>query len=112
MEDRMRMSKVYSLAISGILLLAFLIGSVYVPMGAFEPAEFLAVLETNAFITGLIFYITILAAVTLGLASMIYEFELTQDRIIDAQHRILSKLDEIVEKTTPPAKPVKKKDKK
>jgi predicted membrane protein len=91
MDDSKRTSTLYCQGVAGVILVVLIIGAFILPITSFDPSEYIAVLQTNEFIAALLFYITILAAVTLGIAAMIYEIE-------EAQIKILGKLDKIVEK--------------
>jgi hypothetical protein len=92
-DDRVRVSGVYALTVTGIILLAALICSVYIPRGAFIRGEFLQELRINESIITLVFCMTVVAVTVLGLESLIYDFELTTDKVIEGEHAILEKLD-------------------
>ncbi|MDP7079290.1 MAG: hypothetical protein QF415_05340 [Candidatus Undinarchaeales archaeon] len=90
MDEKKRTSTLYCQGVAGIILVVMIIGATILPMNVFDPSQYLAVLQTNEFIAALLFYITILSAVTLGIAAMIYEIE-------EAQSKILAKFDKMAE---------------
>lgn len=90
MDENKRTSTLYCQGVAGIILVVLIIGALILPIKSFDPSEYIAALQTNEFIAALLFYITILAAVTLGLAAVIYELE-------EAQSKILAKFDKMAE---------------
>lgn len=93
-KTKQRVSGVYAMTVTGILVLAFLICAVYVPMGVFMEDEFLSVMKVNRNIISMVFCMTLLAVTILGIESLIFDFELTQDKIIESAEVLNEKLDE------------------
>ncbi len=93
-KSKQRISGVYAVTVSGILVLAFLICAVYVPMGSLVQDEFMSVLKVNRGIITMVFCMTLLAVTILGIESLIFDFELTQDKIIESSEVLSEKLDE------------------
>ena len=102
MNENTKTSTLYCQAVAGIILVVLIIGALILPITSFDPLQYIAVLQTNEFIAALLFYITILAAVTLGLAAVIYELE-------QAEEKLLCKFDKMAEMHKAP---VEKKEKK
>ena len=102
MDESKRTSTLYCQGVAGIILIVLIIGALILPIETFDPSEYIAALQTNEFIAALLFYISILAAVTLGIAAVIYELE-------QAEEKILSKFDKMAEMHKAP---VEKKEKK
>lgn len=93
-KKKQRVSGVYAVTVCGILVLAFLICAVYVPLGAFMHDEFMSVMKVNQGIISLVFCMTLLAVTILGLESLIFGFEISQEKIIESSEMINEKLDE------------------
>ncbi|MDP6626698.1 MAG: hypothetical protein QGG50_02265, partial [Methanopyri archaeon] len=85
---------VYAVTVSGIMVLAFIICAVYVPVGSFMQDEFLTVMKVNRGIISMVFCMTILAVTILGIESLIFDFEITQDKILESSEVLSEKLDE------------------
>ncbi len=90
-------SVAYSQGITLLIFVSALLGMFIMPMEGFGPSEYLAALETNQFIAGLIFYVTILGTVALGLAYIIQEIERTREACLDKLFDMDEKLGKLVE---------------
>ncbi|MDP7079655.1 MAG: hypothetical protein QF415_07180 [Candidatus Undinarchaeales archaeon] len=92
-KSKQRISGVYTVTVTGILVLAFLICAVYIPMGSFMQNEFLSVMRVNRGIISMVFCMTILAVTILGIESLIFDFEITQDKVLESSEVLNEKLD-------------------
>lgn len=88
MGDKILMSKLYSIAISAILIVSFVIGSGFIAPMSDDSGTLETSIQVNSFALSLVFYITVLAAITLGIASHLYIFEQSQERMLDELHTI------------------------
>ena len=93
-KTKQRISGVYAVTVSGIMVLAFIICAVYVPVGSFMQDEFLTVMKVNRGIISMVFCMTILAVTILGIESLIFDFEITQDKVLESSEVLNEKLDE------------------
>ena len=83
MAETVKLSILYSVVVSGILVLAFVIASFYVPLLELDPEKFIVNLQTNKFIISYIFDFVSLAAVALGFASLLQIMENVETELVD-----------------------------
>ena len=83
MVVKIKLSILYSVVVSGILVLAFILASFYVPLLEMDMENFVMNLTTNKFIITFIFDFVSLAAIALGFASLVQILENMQSSLVD-----------------------------